>query len=234
MHAVKGQKAFSLIEVMVIVAILAIVIMVAFRQFGGDLGKARDAQRKEDLKQLKLAFENYYNDRGSYPPVDYLSDCGGPSLQPYLKEVPCDPVTGDPYLYLPDMMSGESVHAYRILSFLSNVQDPIVAQLGCQSGCGIPEDHPSYPDGIKYVYGVAEGVPLVLADYVPFMPGNEDGLPSDPDLDCSPGSGTTCYCCGGVGHGCNVYNGPAYGSCFAGPFTSLMSCYTNTVCVPPP
>lgn len=233
MHAVKGQKAFSLIEVMVIVAILAIVLLIAFRQFGSELGKARDAERKEDLKQLKLAFENYYNDRGSYPPVEYLSDCGGPSLQPYLKEVPCDPVTGESYLYLPDLIAGEEIHAYRILSFLSNNQDPIVLQLGCQYGCGIPDSHPRYLDAPKYIYGVAEGVPLVLDGYVvpTVTPTSVTTTPApegDPDLDCAVDA---CYCCGGSNQTCNVYT-TGYGQCVFGPYSTASRCHQFTVCEP--
>lgn len=233
MPTVKSQKAISMIEVLVVVALLAIVMMVVFRQFGGELGKARDAERKEDLKQLKLAFENYHNDRGSYPPVEYLSDCGGSSLQPYLKEVPCDPVTGQPYLYLPDMVMGENIHAYRILSFLSNIQDPIVAQLGCQYGCGIPDSHPLYSSAPSYVYGVAEGVPLVLDGYVvpTVTPTSVMTTPppeGDPDLDCAVDD---CFCCGGNNQTCNAYK-TGYGQCVFGPYSTASRCHEFTVCKP--
>jgi len=230
MLQVKREKAFSLVELIVVVALLAIILLIAFRQFGGDLGKTRDGERKNDLKQIKLAMENYYNDNGSYPPVEYLSDCGGPSLQPYMKEVPCDPVTGDPYLYLPDLISGEEIHAYRILSFLSNIEDPIIEQLGCQNGCGIPPEHESFADSLQYVYGVAEGVPLVLDDIViPTFTATPTPSPGgDPSLDCSV---DLCYCCGGVNQTCNVYT-TGFGQCVYGPYATEAQCHSQTVCDP--
>lgn len=233
MWQVKSQKAFSLVEVMVVVAILAILLLLALRQFGGELGRARDGQRKEDLRQLKLAFENYYNDHDSYPPVEYVEDCGGPSLQPYLREVPCDPVTGDPYLYLPDLVVGEDIHAYRLLSFLSNTQDPIVLQLGCQYGCGVPPEHPRHSFASDYIYGVAEGVPLVMSDYVAptVTPTTVTTTPppqGDPGLDCTT---DLCFCCGGVNQTCNVYT-TGYGQCVFGPFATASRCHELTVCNP--
>jgi general secretion pathway protein G len=238
MSTVKGENAFSLIEIIVVLALLAIVLLAVFRNFNTDLGKAKDAQRKDDLNNIKLAMEDYYSDHNSYPPPELLQDCDGPAMQPYLKEVPCDPVTGEPYLYLPDLISSTGIHAYRVLSYLSSSQDPIVEQLGCQNGCGIPEDHPSFQQSLKYIYGVAEGVPLVLADLViPTMTVTVTATPTvtpspSPALDCSIASSQRCYCCAGSNQGCNLYN-TGYGTCVFGPFETIEECHNNTPCTRP-
>ena len=98
---VKRQKGITLIEVLIVVALLMLIFLALFRSFGKDISRSRDAERKSDLVDIKLAFEDYYNDHQTYPPEEYLADCDGDALQPYLRAVPCDPVTGEPYLYIP-------------------------------------------------------------------------------------------------------------------------------------
>jgi hypothetical protein len=131
-----------------------------FMVYKNQINRARDAERKSDLKEIKIAFEDYYNDHQTYPPVEYLIDCDGDLLQPYLRVVPCDPTTGEPYLYIPFPGDGDNSGGYRVLSVLSDLSDPIIEKLGCEGGCGIPEDNPKFESSANYVYGIAEGVAL--------------------------------------------------------------------------
>lgn len=229
---VKQQKGITLIEILVVVALLMLVLIAIFRVFRVDVNRANDAKRKSDLHDLKLAFEDYYNDRGSYPPEDYLADCGGPSLQPYLREVPCDPNTGRPYLYMPHPGSGDNTRGYRILSILTDKSDPIIEKLGCLNGCGIPEGNAEYGNSINYVYGIAEGVPLVLEGYSATpTPSSNTPTPS-PTVNPDYCETNTCYCCANSAYvsnqDCNTW--VPGNNCDMGPFTDINSCYDSTPC----
>ena len=88
---------FTLIEVMVAVSILAILILLVFSTFTRQIIKGNDAKRKANLDRIKIAVEEFEKDRNCYPLiVDCPTDTG---LDPYLKTIPCDPVTGEPYGY---------------------------------------------------------------------------------------------------------------------------------------
>lgn len=60
--------------------------------------KARDSQRKTDIRNIKTALESYYNDNSSYPSRNNWTTelTSGP---PYMKSIPKDPKTGQNYLY---------------------------------------------------------------------------------------------------------------------------------------
>ncbi len=231
---VKQQKGLSLIEILLVVAILMLVMLAIFKVFNVDINRTKDAERKSDLRDIKLAFEDYYNDNQTYPPETFLADCDGPSLMPYLKKVPCDPVTGEPYLYIPFPGNGDNSQGYRVLSILQDTSDPIVAKLGCSMGCGIPEDNPKFPNSMNYVYGIAEGVALVLEGAV--FPTNTP-IPSNtatPIPTAVPNYCDThlCYCCANSAYSsaqdCNVW--VQGNNCDMGPFTRISQCYNETPC----
>ncbi len=95
-----SRKGFTLIEVLIVVAILAILVIATLLSFASQRRKAEDARVKSDLSQLKIAFENYYNDETCYPPItlfDDANDCGSNGLSPYLSNIPCNKSTGQPY-----------------------------------------------------------------------------------------------------------------------------------------
>ncbi|MFC1711953.1 type II secretion system protein [Patescibacteria group bacterium] len=63
------NKGFTLIELIVVMAILAIIAGGLIGNFFTSQRKARDAERKSDLKQIQNALEMYANDHnGLYPP----------------------------------------------------------------------------------------------------------------------------------------------------------------------
>lgn len=231
---VKQQKGLTLIEILIVVALLMLILMAIFKVFNVDINRTKDAQRKSDLRDIKLAFEDYYNDHQTYPPESFLADCEGDSLMPYLKKVPCDPVTGEPYLYIPYPGNGNNSQGYRVLSILEDRSDPIVAQLGCQNGCGLPEDNPRFGNSFSYVYGIAEGVALVLEGAV--FPTNTP-TPSTtvtPIPTANPEYCDThlCYCCASSAYtssqDCNIW--VQGNNCDMGPYTTISQCYNETPC----
>lgn len=228
---VKQQKGLTLIEIMIVVALLLLIMLAIFKVFNIDINRGKDAQRKTDLRDIKLAFEDYYNDKNAYPADGALNDCGGTSLRPYLKYIPCDPTTGEPYLYLPIF------NGYRVLSILEDPSDPIVEEIGCQNGCGLPDNHPKHSTSWMYVYGISEGTPLVLEGATfPTKPpsGGSTSSPTPTPLPSDYCYRNMCYCCANSaaasGQDCNVW--VPGNNCDNGPYESTSECYAKTDCKP--
>lgn len=69
----KYNDAFSLIELLVSIAVIATIIGIALPNFLGARTRARDVRRKSEVQQFKTALQLYYTDYGGYP-----ADSGGP------------------------------------------------------------------------------------------------------------------------------------------------------------
>lgn len=64
------KKGLTLIEILITLTILAVLATVSFVGFTGAGKKSRDARRKFDLEQVKMALEHYKNSNGNYPSTD--------------------------------------------------------------------------------------------------------------------------------------------------------------------
>lgn len=64
------NKAFTLIEMLVVISLIGILAAIALVSFGGAQKQARDTTRKSDLKQYQTSLEVYGNlSSGLYPAV---------------------------------------------------------------------------------------------------------------------------------------------------------------------
>jgi len=101
-----GREGFTLIELMVVIAIIAILSTVGFVSFTNAQIASRDARRKQDLRSLEVALELYYQQNRQYPP-DYSystdnRDGGGVDwysrfkneISPFINSLPKDPMNG--------------------------------------------------------------------------------------------------------------------------------------------
>jgi type II secretion system protein G len=70
------RKGFTLIELLIVIAIIGVLATLLMVNFVGVRQRARDAQRKSDLRQLQSALEIYRSDNGSYPVVNSMSALG--------------------------------------------------------------------------------------------------------------------------------------------------------------
>lgn len=61
------KKGFSLIELLIVIAIMAILGSLALSAFSTARKQGRDTTRKGDLAQYKVALEQYYTANNSYP-----------------------------------------------------------------------------------------------------------------------------------------------------------------------
>jgi prepilin-type N-terminal cleavage/methylation domain-containing protein len=126
----KKTRGFTLIELLVVVTILALLIIGALLSLNKNRDKATDAKSKSDLSRLKIAFEDYYNDKNCYPPAEWFDgteDCGSSSLKPYLAQIPCDPRTGKPYVLETDATACGWFKLYGQLT--QTVSDPEALEL---------------------------------------------------------------------------------------------------------
>ena len=125
-----------MIELLVAIAIIAVLAIAFLLTVQTQLAKARDAERKDDLQKIKVAFENYYNNNDCYPPADTLIACDTDDFSPYMSSIPCDPLTKQPYEYMP--LNGDACSGYRILVSLEYPKYPGVWDIGCSQtqGCG--------------------------------------------------------------------------------------------------
>lgn len=84
----RRDAAFTLIELMVVLAIIATLLMLAVPRYYSSVDKSKEAVLKENLYQMRDAIGKYYADKGKYPEsVEALA------TEKYLRRVPLDPVT---------------------------------------------------------------------------------------------------------------------------------------------
>ena len=128
------QKGFTLIELLIVIAIIGVLSAILFANFVGVRQRARDAQRKSDLRQIQAALEIYRSDVGSYPNKSgMLSELGCPESSAlsygtvvYMKMIPCDPT---PHPYYNESWNGEyqftriNPSSYSIYACIENQND---------------------------------------------------------------------------------------------------------------
>lgn len=71
-------SGFTLVELLVVMAIIAILVTVVVGGFRSSQMRGRDAGRKSDLKQIANALELFFLDYGKYPPAagTQIAACG--------------------------------------------------------------------------------------------------------------------------------------------------------------
>jgi len=85
-----AQRGFTLLELMVVMAIIVILMTIATAKFEQMVVRAKEATLKSDLKVMRQAIQDYTRDK----------ECGPSSLDDlvsnnYLRSVPKDPVTNE-------------------------------------------------------------------------------------------------------------------------------------------
>jgi len=128
------RDGFSLMELLIIIALVAILLVGSGANWIMQIKKGRDSKRKADLKKIQMAFEEYYNDRDRYPDNNILENCGSEALKSWgLPNIPCD--DQGPYIYIP----GPMAQSYAVYTILRNSNDPDIERIGCggANGCNV-------------------------------------------------------------------------------------------------
>lgn len=81
-------KGFTMIELMVALAIVATILTLAAPRYFGNIDKTKESVLREDLFVLRDAIDKYYADKNRYP--DTLKDL---VTEKYLRGIPVDPFT---------------------------------------------------------------------------------------------------------------------------------------------
>ena len=106
-----NKKGFTLIEILIVAAIVGLLGVLASVALDSARERARDAKRMSDVARVQVALELYFNDHNSYPTAtesvalgqtstDCLSSngfagsCDAASQSVYMSRVPSTPDTG--------------------------------------------------------------------------------------------------------------------------------------------
>lgn len=95
-HHSKVLRAFTLIELLMVISIISILTLLATYSYNNAQAKARDSERKQELKNIKGVLQLYFEDKDTYP--NSLNSLSTPP-NPYLTEIPQDPKGGS-YIYV--------------------------------------------------------------------------------------------------------------------------------------
>lgn len=79
---------FTLIELMVVMAILALLVAIAAPRYFGSLERSRETALHQTLTVTRKAIDQFYADSGKYP-----DDLGMLVSARYLRSLPYDPIT---------------------------------------------------------------------------------------------------------------------------------------------
>lgn len=91
-----GRRGFTLVELMVVMAIVALLITIALPRYFDGLQRAKEATLKQDLALLRDNLDKFYGDKGIHPMS--LEDLVNAR---YLRSVPIDPITDRTDTWLP-------------------------------------------------------------------------------------------------------------------------------------
>jgi len=100
------KKGFTLIEIMIVFALIGILVGLAIPQYKNAVKRARETVLKDNLFQLRKLINQYYADKGKYPlSLQTLVD------EDYVAYIPIDPITGfsDTWVEIPETPSDEEL-----------------------------------------------------------------------------------------------------------------------------
>lgn len=137
-NLLSDKSGFTLVELLVVIGIITMITALLFPNFMGARLRARDSQRKTDLKQIQGALELYKLDQipPAYPSGNFAASmCGKcwsatpgqqttcPAGNVYMRKFSCDPGSNNPtpYIYTRD---ASDILSYSLTGCLENLVDP--------------------------------------------------------------------------------------------------------------
>jgi len=170
------RSSFTLIELLLVMALLAVLALLLIGNFSSTMKRGRDQQRKNDLNQIQKALETYYEDNQSYPTFDIFSGPSGKFCKTiscsanetvYMVKTPKDPNSSYIYRYLYiNPVSGASSRYY-LFSYIENTLDqgsgvsingyPIISGFTGNQTC----DTLGTVNSCKYYVGSSDAPPLI-------------------------------------------------------------------------
>lgn len=182
-------KGFTLVEILTVIALLAIVTFFAALNMSAQLAKARDADRKGDIDEIGKFIEEYYTDTNCYPiSLPLCENSFSLGDKTYVANIPCDPRSGNSYVYVSEISS--CPRWFQVYGNLEYTQDGIIDTLGCRNGCG-PK--------CQFNYGIASS--NVRLNFLCSEVASSEPVPSSPPVAdetllqyvCAPGGGCEAF-----------------------------------------
>jgi prepilin-type N-terminal cleavage/methylation domain-containing protein len=137
------NKGFTLVELLVVMAILGVLVTLVAGGFRTAQMRGRDGKRKSDLKEIANSLEVFYSDHGEYPdasggriqaciydPIAGSGDCTWGASEftdnatAYFKTLPEDPVSAQFYVYRVNLIvDNANNQKYQLFARLENPED---------------------------------------------------------------------------------------------------------------
>lgn len=134
----KKESGFTLLELLIVIVIIGILALLIIPNISSAPKKARDTQRKTDLRATQKALEEYFVSNQAYPTVatatvitTALTDLSAGAAAP-LKTIPSDPKNVSPYQYLYTSTDGQT---YTLTACLENASDSTSSTVTAVSPC---------------------------------------------------------------------------------------------------
>ncbi len=114
------KKAFTLIELLIVMAVIAILIAIAIPSFRGMQSEARKTKAQGDVRVIKIAVESYYKNHSNLYPAETNYQATLLAAQPRILESnlydPFGATTTTTYTYLLSTGDPATAHYYIIYS----------------------------------------------------------------------------------------------------------------------
>jgi general secretion pathway protein G len=119
------SKGFTLIELLVVISLIGILSTLVVANMNSARERARDAQRKSDLRNIQTGLRLYYNDENDYPAtagMPWGSAWTGSGGTTYMNILPMDPLSPtQDYVY--SYTSATDNEVYTLYACLENKSD---------------------------------------------------------------------------------------------------------------
>ena len=93
-------RGFTLIEMLVVMAIVAMLLTIAVPRYFGSLERSKETALKQNLMVVRDVIDKFYADNGRYP-----EDLEKKKKKKYLRAIPIDPVTESDKTWIPIILT---------------------------------------------------------------------------------------------------------------------------------